>query len=82
MPLLPDIDQVLHWTGLRIEQVGLSGQRLTSDHDIFDAIGLRNAGSLLTFDGTRGAQPHRSAALDRHCQHQPGVSRLARRARR
>ena len=52
MPLLPDFDQVLHWTGLRIEQVGLSGQRLTPDLDIFDAIGLRNAGSLLTFDGT------------------------------
>jgi cell division protein FtsQ len=52
VPLLPEFDQMLHWTGLRIEQVGLSGQRLTPDLDIFDAIGLRDAGSLLTFDGT------------------------------
>jgi cell division protein FtsQ len=52
MPLLPNLEQVLHWTGLGIEQVSLSGQRLTSDLDIFDAIGLRDAGSLLTFDGT------------------------------
>jgi cell division protein FtsQ len=52
LPLLPEAAQVLSWTGLRIEQVALSGQRFTSDTDIFDAIDLPNAGSLLSFDST------------------------------
>lgn len=51
-PLLPDTDQVLSWTGLRINQVGLSGQRFTSDTDIFNAIDLPHARSLLSFDST------------------------------
>jgi len=50
--LLPDAEQVLSWTGLRIDQVAVSGQRFTSDTDIFDAIDLPNAGSLLSFDST------------------------------
>ena len=49
MSLLPDADQVLFWTGLRLDQVALSGQRYTSDSDIFDALDLSNARSLLTF---------------------------------
>ncbi len=36
-PLLPDADQVLSWTGLRIDQVDLSGHRSASDAEIFDA---------------------------------------------
>ncbi len=51
-PLLPDPDQVLSWTGLRIDQVALSGQRFASDTDIFDALDLPNAHSLLSFDST------------------------------
>jgi cell division protein FtsQ len=51
-PLLPAADQVLSWTGLRIDQVAVSGQRLTSDTDIFDAIDMPSARSLLTFDST------------------------------
>ncbi|KWT64289.1 Cell division protein FtsQ [Hyphomicrobium sulfonivorans] len=47
---LPAADQVLSWTGLRIEQVALTGQRFTSDADVFEAIDLPNAGSLATFD--------------------------------
>jgi len=49
---LPESEQVLYWTGLRIEQVSLSGQRFTPDADVFEAIDLPNAGSLLTFDAT------------------------------
>jgi cell division protein FtsQ len=49
MSLLPETDQVLFWTGLRLDQVALSGQRFTSDSDIFDALDLANARSLLSF---------------------------------
>jgi cell division protein FtsQ len=52
VPLLPDAAQVLSWTGLRIDQVALSGQRFASDTDIFDALDLPNARSLLSFDST------------------------------
>lgn len=47
---LPRAEQVLSWTGLRIEQVALTGQRFTADTDVFEAIDLPNAGSLATFD--------------------------------
>ena len=50
--LLPEMDQLNYWTGLRIEQVALSGQRFTSDSDVFGAIDLPNSGSLLTFNAT------------------------------
>ncbi len=49
LSLLPDADQVLFWTGLRLDQVALSGQRFTPDSDIFDALDLANARSLLSF---------------------------------
>ena len=57
MSLLPDADQVLFWTGLRLDQVALSGQRFTPDSDIFDALDFANARSLLTF--------HSNAARER-----------------
>lgn len=50
---LPETDEVLYWTGLRIEQVALSGQRFTADADVFDAIDLPNAGSLATFNAAQ-----------------------------
>ena len=49
MSLLPDPDKVLFWTGLRVDQVEVSGQRFTPDSDIFDALDLPNARSLLGF---------------------------------
>jgi cell division protein FtsQ len=52
MSFLPETDQVLFWTGLRLDQVALSGQRFTSDADIFDALDLANARSLLNFHST------------------------------
>lgn len=52
LPLLPEAGQVLAWTGLRIEQVTLSGQRFASDADIFHAMDLPAAHSLATFDSS------------------------------
>jgi cell division protein FtsQ len=49
-PLLPSAEQVLYWTGLRIDQVELSGQRFSSDNDIFNALDLQHARSLLALD--------------------------------
>jgi cell division protein FtsQ len=56
LPLLPETDQVLAWTGLRIDQVTLSGQRFASDSDIFHAIDLAEARSLATFDSSKARQ--------------------------
>ncbi len=50
--LLPALDEVSYWAGLRIEQVALSGQRFTTDSDVFGAVDLPNSGSLITFDAT------------------------------
>jgi cell division protein FtsQ len=54
--LLPALDEVAYWTGLRIEQVALSGQRFTTDSDVFGAIDLPNAGSLLTFNAAEARE--------------------------
>ncbi len=48
--LVHDAEQTLTWAGLGIDQVGLSGQRFTSDSDIFEAVDLPNAHFLWTFD--------------------------------
>jgi cell division protein FtsQ len=56
LPLLPHADQVLAWTGLRIEQVTLSGQRFASDIDVFEAIDLKTGRSLATFDSQAARQ--------------------------
>ncbi len=53
---LPETDEVLYWTGLRIEQVALSGQRFTSDADVFDAIDMPNSGSLVTFNAAQARE--------------------------
>jgi len=50
--MLPDMQEVLYWTGLRIEQVALTGQRFTSDSDVFGAVDLPSSGSLITFDAS------------------------------
>jgi cell division protein FtsQ len=47
---LPAADEILYWTGLRIDQVSLSGQRFTPDADVFEAIDIPSTGSLVTFD--------------------------------
>jgi cell division protein FtsQ len=48
--LMHDAEEALAWAGLGIDQVALSGQRFTPDSDIFEAVDLPNARSLLTFD--------------------------------
>ena len=53
---LPETDEILYWTGLRIEQVALSGQRFTPDADVFDAIDLPNSGSLVTFNAAQARE--------------------------
>lgn len=55
-PFLPETDEVLYWTGLRIDQVAVSGQRVTPDVDIFDALDLSNVRSLLSFDSRAGRE--------------------------
>jgi cell division protein FtsQ len=54
--LLPNMDEVFSWTGLRIEQVALTGQRFTSDSDVFGALDIPGAGSLLAFDAAEARQ--------------------------
>jgi cell division protein FtsQ len=53
--LLAHIDQWLTGKGLGIDQVSLEGHRYTTDADIFDALDLVNAGSMLRFNGTEAA---------------------------
>jgi cell division protein FtsQ len=49
------IDRWIVAQGLGIEQVSLEGHRFTTDADIFDALDLPNAGSMLRFNGTDAA---------------------------
>ena len=58
-PFFPEVDEVLYWTGLRIDQVTVSGQRGTPDADVFDALDLPNVRSLLSIDsgGARRRAP-------------------------
>ncbi len=45
-----DRDQLATTLGFGIEQVSLTGHRFTSDADLFDALDLKSARSLATFD--------------------------------
>ncbi len=49
-PLLPDLDRIAIALGLGLDEVTLTGQRYTSDSEIFDALDLANARSFLRFD--------------------------------
>ncbi len=49
-PLSEQIDQLLVATGFGINEVWLSGYRYTLDEDLFAALDLEHAGSLLRFD--------------------------------
>jgi cell division protein FtsQ len=53
---LPETDAVLSWMGIRVEQVALSGQRFTSDADVFEAIDIPSTGSLVTFDAAQARE--------------------------
>lgn len=49
-PVLDEADRIAELAGLGVRQVFLSGHRMTADSDIFDALDLANARSLLRFD--------------------------------
>lgn len=50
-PVLEEADRLAEIAGLGVRQVFLTGHRMTSDRDIFDALDLTQARSLLRFDG-------------------------------
>jgi len=54
-PALAEIERGIELAGFGLSQVSVTGYRYTVDSDIFDAIGLENAHTMLTFD-TRAAQ--------------------------
>ena len=56
-PAVDEADRLAELAGLGVDQVFLTGHRMTADSDIFDALDLTNARSLLRFDA--------SAARDR-----------------
>lgn len=50
-PFIDEADRLAEIAGLGVEQVFLTGHRMTADRDIFDALDLTNSRSLLRFDG-------------------------------
>jgi cell division protein FtsQ len=48
--ILPEIERLAEMAGFGLQQVAVSGHRFTPDSDIFDAVGLARARTLLTFD--------------------------------
>jgi cell division protein FtsQ len=60
-PALAELERLIELAGLGLTQVSVTGHRYTLDSDIFDAIGLENARTMLGFD-TRAAQ-HRIERL-------------------
>jgi cell division protein FtsQ len=54
-PALAEIERLLELAGLGITQVSLTGHRFTVDSDVFDALGLGQAHTMLGFD-SRAAQ--------------------------
>jgi cell division protein FtsQ len=51
LTVVSELDRLAEAAGLGLIQVSASGHRFTSDRDIFDALDLANAKSLLRFDG-------------------------------
>lgn len=45
-----ELDRVASWSGFAIDQVTLRGHRFTPDSDVFEALGLGQARSVVTFD--------------------------------
>jgi len=54
-PALAEIERLIELAGFGLTQVSVTGHRYTLDSDIFDAIDLENAHTMLAFD-TRAAQ--------------------------
>lgn len=49
-PFIEEADKLAEQVGMGLVQVSLSGHSMTSDRDIFDALDLTNARSMLRFD--------------------------------
>jgi cell division protein FtsQ len=49
-PFIEEADKLAEQVGMGLAQVSLSGHSMTSDRDIFDALDLTNARSMLRFD--------------------------------
>jgi len=49
-PVVDEADRLAEMAGLGVRQVFLTGHRMAADRDIFDALDLTNARSLLRFD--------------------------------
>ena len=54
-PALAEIERLMELAGLGITQVSLTGHRFTVDSDVFDALGLGQVHTMLSFD-SRAAQ--------------------------
>jgi cell division protein FtsQ len=55
-PILPEIERLADAAGLGLQQVAVSGHRFTPDGDIFDALRLEEARTLLSFDSGAARQ--------------------------
>lgn len=49
-PFIAEIERLAEAAGLGLEQVAVTGHRYTNDGDVFDAVDLGHARTLLTFD--------------------------------
>ncbi len=54
-PALAEIERIIELAGFGLTQVSLTGHRYTLDSDVFDAVGLQAAHTMLSFD-SRAAQ--------------------------
>jgi cell division protein FtsQ len=54
-PAVAEIERIIELAGFGLSQVSLTGHRYTLDSDVFDAVGLQAAHTMLSFD-SRAAQ--------------------------
>ena len=55
-PILPEIERLAGMVGVDLQQVSVSGHRFTPDGDIFDAVDLAHARTMLSFDSRAARQ--------------------------
>lgn len=55
-PVIEEADRLAELAGLGVSQIFLTGHRMTSDRDIFDALDLAHARSLLRFDSIKARE--------------------------
>jgi cell division protein FtsQ len=56
VPILPEIERLAEVAGLDLRQVSVTGHRFTPDGDIFDAVDLAHARTMLSFDSRAARQ--------------------------